>query len=313
MVTEAFEYIEEVESEEQEEEENKGSEEEENKSIEESSGEEGEENLSPAQELAQSEGWVPEEEWKGNKDEWIDYREFNTRGELMKRIQSQSKQIHPLKDEIAELKTALTSLGEHNKKIAEAEYNRAIKSLKVQKREAREEDDYATLDEIDEQIDELKDAKKELDATEDEKKEKPETKPQGLPPAQKQIVQDWYDKPSNKWYQEEEMLRPIADKLFISRLEQNGGDFSEAFKHMETKMQGKFPNETGGSHKRGGSVTEGSGRSAGRFKGNNKGPKFSKRDLNEEQAAVGKTFVDTGVFENMQEYVDQLVEIGELK
>lgn len=313
MATEAYEYEEVVETTEEEnkntEEDNKGKEEE----LSEESGEE--EDLSPAQELAQSEGWVPEDEWKGNKDEWIDYREFNTRGELMKRIQSQSKQIHPLKEEISELKTAMSFLGEHNKKIAEVEYNRAVKDLKAQKREAREEDDYAAIDEIDGQLDELKDAKKELDAKEDKKEESTEvsTKPQELPPAQKQIVKDWYDSPTNKWYQEEEMLRPVADQVFISRLEQNGGDFSEAFTYMETKMKSKFPEETGGSRKKGGSVTETSGRAAGRAKGNSKGPKFSKRDLNEEQAAVAKTFVDTGVFENIQEYVDQLVEIGELK
>jgi hypothetical protein len=263
--------------------------------------------ISPAEERARSEGWAGKDDWKGDPDDWVDYREFNYRGQLMNRIKSQSTQIHTLMDETKDTKEALAILGEHNKKIALTEYNRALKDLKEQRKEAREEDDLDAIDDIEESIAELKDAKKDLEKEPEKKKEK---EVQGLSPEQTEIVKEWYS--NNKWYEEDVFLQPIADKLFITRLEENKGDFAEAFDFMETKIKKRFPEEFKGSNSRkGSSVTESSGRSTGKQKSGSKS-KFSAKDMTEEQTRVGRTFVNNGVFDNMQEYVDQLAATGEL-
>ena len=267
-----------------------------------------EDETGPAETQARSEGWVDENEWKGDKDDWVDYREFNYRGQLMGRIKSQSTQIHTLMDETKDTKEALKVLGEHNKKIALTEYNRALKDLKDQRKTAREDDDLDALDDIEESIDELKEAKKDLEE-EPEKKEKKEQK--GLSAEQKQTVQDWYESPTNKWYQDNPYLQPVADKLFVYQMEQNGGNFSNALSYMAAEISKEFPDKVGGKTRKGSSVTESSGRSTGKQKGGSKA-KFSAKDLTEEQARVGKTFVNSGVFDNIQEYVEQLATTGEL-
>ena len=112
--------------------------------------------VDPAEELASSGGWVPQDQWKGDPKDWVDAREFNYRGELMKRIQSQSSQIHAQMAETEGLKDALKVLGEHNRTIAEKEYKKAVTDLKKQRREALKEEEFDLADELEEQLEEIK-------------------------------------------------------------------------------------------------------------------------------------------------------------
>ena len=266
-----------------------------------------EDEVDPAEELASSGGWVPEDQWKGNSKDWVDAREFNYRGELMKRIQSQSSQIHTQMAETEGLKDALKVLGELNQTIAEKEYKKAVTDLKKQRREAIREEEFDLADELEDQLEEIKEDQDKLKPVEVKPKE---TEKQGLPPAQQKLVKDWYEDTSNKWYSEDEFLRPVADQIFVRELEQNGGDFAGALDTMASKMKTRFPTETGTSSKKNkGAVTESSGRAVGK---NRSKSKFTKNDLTEDQLKVGKTFIDQGVFKNMQEWVDQLVEAEEL-
>jgi len=85
--------------------------------------------LSRIQEEAINQGWVPKEEFAGEEDEFIDAAEFVRRGELFRKIESQSK-------EMKELRKALNGLAGHNAKIREVEYKRAVDDLKAQKKTA---------------------------------------------------------------------------------------------------------------------------------------------------------------------------------
>jgi len=269
----------------------------------------------PGESKARDEGWVPRDEWKGKSADWVDFREFNIRGELMSRIKSQSGQLHALAKKTSNLEEALQVLGEHNKKIADQEYKRAIKDMRAQLREAKGEEDFDTVDELEEQIETLKESQKDLQKEEKEAEETKTSKKEvskELPPAQKKIVEDWYNDPNNKWYEEDPFLQPIADRLFVTRLEQNGGDFSDAFSYMETKIKNRFPDEFGETSKRKGSVTESNGRASGKKKAGSKS-KFTKSDLSEEQLKVAKTFVDQGIYDNIQDYVNELVSLGEVE
>jgi hypothetical protein len=266
------------------------------------------EDVDPALSKAEEDGWVPKEDWKGNPKDWVDYREFNIRGELMTRIKSQSHQLHTLMGETKDLKDALQVLGEHNKKTAEREYNRAIKTLKAERRDAREANDYEALDEIEDQIDELTEAKKDLDVEETSK----DTKNVGPTPEQKAYVQNWIEKPENKWYIEDKALTAAADSFIWEYAQSHPNDLEGAIGHMEKQMRKRFPEETGDKQfKRGSATTETDGRTKGKTQRSNK--KFTQKDLTEEQRRVGKTFVDQGVFDSIQEWVEELAKNGDLE
>lgn len=266
------------------------------------------ESLDPAVEKARDDGWVPQDEWKGKPEDWVDYREFNVRGELMGRIKSQSTQLHSLMDKTNSLEEALKVLGEHNKKIAETEYNRALKTLKEERKEARENDDYDALDEIDEQIDELKAAKKELSETkEEETKLKAENK--GPTPEQQRLVQDWLDSPQNQWYAKDKALARVADSYIMEYAQDNPNDLEGALEYMNKEMRNNYADKVGGTSKKGSAVTEADGRNRGKATG--KSTKFTVKDLTDEEKRVGKTFVDQGVFDNMQEWADSVAKTRE--
>ena len=77
--------------------------------------------LTGAEQQAYAQGWRPQDEWSGDPDKWVDANEFIFRGELMDRIQKQTKVINNQNAELGEVKEALKVLAEHNKQIAEKE------------------------------------------------------------------------------------------------------------------------------------------------------------------------------------------------
>lgn len=271
--------------------------------------EEGDE-LSETEQAAYAQGWRPEDEWKGDPAKWVDAKEFVFRGELMERIQKQTKVINNLQSTQDELKDALKVLGEHNHQIAQKEYDRALSTLRRERREALREDDHDKVDELEDRIDELKDAKDELKEEtkkEPEKGTDKEEKTTELPP----IVGEWLVA-NQKWYDSDEIMRGAADTIFLNYMGKNPEDFDGALKVVDEKMRSRFPEEFGLSKKpKASSVSESNGRAKGSKK-STKSNKFTSRDLTEEQHKIAKTFVDSGVFENMQEYVDQLADLGEL-
>jgi len=256
--------------------------------------------LSPTEEKAMASGWRPEDEWDGESDEWIDAKTFNRNGEFMTRIQKQSKELSSNRDQMDKLKSAMKELGEHNKKIAEQEYKKAISALKKEKLLALEEEDHRAAEEIADKIDELKEAKQE--AKEAPAMEKP---PADIAPAPEFTT--WAG--DNSWYHNDVILRGAADALGEEYANANpGAPLADVLDHVTKAIKGEFPNKFGNKNQSNpGSVTEKSsnGRKA-------KKSKYSEKDLSDEQRQFAKMFVDTGAFENVQEYVDQLVISGEL-
>ena len=67
--------------------------------------------VNPGEDKARNGGWRPEGEWDGKPEDWVDYREFNVRGELMGRIQEQSGILNNQKKMLDEQKQALKDMG----------------------------------------------------------------------------------------------------------------------------------------------------------------------------------------------------------
>ena len=106
---------------------------------------------SPDEEAAMQSGWRPKDEWDGDPDEWVSAREFNRRGELMRKIHNQNRQIK-------QLDSVVNTLANQQKKIFGAGYEKAKRELKSQLREANKEGDDATAEAIEERLEQLETA-----------------------------------------------------------------------------------------------------------------------------------------------------------
>ena len=105
--------------------------------------------LTAAEQKAMEQGWVPQDQWEGDPEQWRPAKEFLDRGELFKKIEDQNRTIK-------EFKRALDDLKQHHSKTRETEYARALQALKAQKKTALEEGDADTVIKLDDQIDLVK-------------------------------------------------------------------------------------------------------------------------------------------------------------
>lgn len=264
-----------------------------------------EEEHDPVVAKALEQGWRPEDEWDGDPADWVDAKEFVFRGQLMERISQENKTNKKLQSELEGVKKALKELGEHNKKLAKIEYDRALKKLKQEKLNALEEGDHSTVLEIDEQIDSLKETQDDYDYGVDDQEEE-DTRPQYTDEDVK-LLQTWVSR--NPWFNTDVAMNGAVDALANRYLAKHPEDVEGMLKYVDVEIRKEFPHKFK-KRATGQSVTEVNGRGQSKKKTVTK--KFSEKDLNDEQRTVAKTFVKQGVFDSVQEYIDQLVELGEL-
>ena len=265
-------------------------------------GEEGND-LTPEQALATEGGWKPEEEYTGDEGKWIDARTFNMRGELMDRIKSQTSQLRGQDRKINKLEEGLKNLSEHNNKMDEIAFKKALTELKTLKSDAMDVADHVQVVEIDDQIADLKASQQEADRVQDPAEEV------GVNPE----VAAWIDR--NEWYKTDTTLRGAADALTMevvrTRPELKGHP-TEVLDLVSKRLKEEFPGKFGKVRRATTqSVAEpGQADTSSRSKGSSK--KYTSKHLNEDQLAIGKTFVEAGAMKNLNEYTSQLAEMGEL-
>lgn len=261
------------------------------------------------EEKAADKGWTPKEDWDGDPEMWVDAGEFMRRGELMDRISEQTRHLKSSQSEIQALKEGLAVLTERNKKIAVQEYEKAMKDLKDQKAEALGLGDTHKAVDIDEKIDELKEARKELDSD--------ETKnvPNNTQPNQQDIdpyVLEWENK--NSWYTSDVIMKGAADALIMDYVNRNPsakGNPKQILDYVDEQMSEKFPSEDKSRNRPNGTIDpDASGKAnANKSKGDNKAAKGKVRNLTPEQRKIAERFVAQGIM-TLEEYAEQLGELG---
>lgn len=256
--------------------------------------------ISPDEELATKSGWQPLTDWEGDAEDHVSAKEFNFRGELMDRIKAQTSQGRTQDGKIAEMEAALHSLGEHNKKVQEVAYKKAINDLKKQKVEALEVDDHTSVVDIDEQMADLKETKKQADA-----EPAPTTQEDVLDP----LVEKWIS--DNPWYETNPALQGAADGLARSYLiEHPNAQLVDAIPYVTQEMKKLLPDDVDTTKgKRQNNVTEVNTNTS--IKAQSK--KYTQKHLNTEQKKIGNTLVAAGAMESLQEYVNQLADIEALE
>lgn len=252
------------------------------------------------EEIAMSKGWKPAEEWDGEPDAHIGAKEFLDREPFFERIRSQSSEIKRTKKELSELKETIKELAEHHQNVREIEYKRAMEDLKARRKEAFETGDYDRLEEVEDKMKELSDIN-----------EKQPSKAQGKESSGEEVlpeVQDWMEE--NSWYNEDPVRKAVLEACLQQVIDKNPDITDTPRKALEeaTKLAKKeVPGRFGLERNRSSSVIEPGDSDTRVRSGRNK---FSARHLSEEQRAVGKRFIATGAVKSLDEYAQQLGEIG---
>lgn len=251
----------------------------------------------PHEELARQGGWKPLEEWDKAPEDWVDAKTFNRNGEYMERIKSQSSLIKKLEKRQAQTEATLKDLAEHHNKVKELEYDRALKDLKALKKDALDLGDHERVVEIDDKILDLKKA--------DDKK----TVASNTPEMHEDVI-EWIE--NNPWYNSDPALAGAANGIvadIINKEPHLQGQVREVLDRATTKLKEEFPQKFGVKPKNS-RVTEPSSTEASTRSSST--PKVTARQLDEEHKKIGKRLVAAGALKNLDEYAQQLAEIGGL-
>lgn len=255
--------------------------------------------ISQAEQLARSQGWRPKEEWEGNEDKWVDYKEFNFRGELMDRIKRQNS-------EVSELRQVVQDLVRHNQEISKKDHKRVMDGLKVEKIKAIEEGNAEKAVEIDDMIDDMKN-----------KVNQPSQNPTSIPPDVQRRIQDDFSqwKAENTWYGSDSEITREADELGMDKAIRKerqlrrplGPDdlkeiYDEVTKSMRKLYPEKFHNQNRAKPAAVASSTVGTSKEGGK-------KKYTINDLPEEARSIARRFEKQGVM-SVHDYAMQLKESG---
>lgn len=176
------------------------------------------------EERAMAAGWKPKDQWEGDPKKWVPADEFNRRGELFGKIDS-------LSHDLRETKKVLRLMQDHHAKVAEVEYERALKTLKEQKRRAMIEGDTDAVVDIDDRIIDMKAARK---ANEDAPQEQRQT-------VDPRFVQ-WTER--NGWYNQDNELRAFADEVGLAHARANPDKAPEdVLKYVEQRVRRVYPDK----------------------------------------------------------------------
>lgn len=209
---------------------------------------------------ARNMGWVPEEDFRGNKDHWVDAEQFVERGRqvlpilvqnnkrLQRELLTRDQKIGNLQTSLESQQEMLERLEDRYGKITQQAVTDAKARLKAELKEAREDDDLDKELDIQEQLRALNDVKPEEKPV---KKEAPKVDTSLSP----EFVQ-WHA--DNPWYGEDKkktkaVLR-IAEDLRDDGNTMTGIDFmEECVRQYEDTSTQAPPNRTPVSRVDGGS------------------------------------------------------------
>lgn len=257
--------------------------------------EEGEGEQYNATELkAMEKGWSPDKDNLPEGKEWIGAGEFLRNERLY-------SEIHKLKREVRARGREFEVLKEHHKKVADTEREKLLAQLKHQKKQALEDDDHEAVVEIDEQIMDVKAAANAPDEVEAQN-------------VDNTAFLEWVE--NNQWYETDDGMRQTAEEIGAAYVTQTQGKASpqQLFKYVEDRIKQLYPQKfeptkPAQAKRKAAPAVEAGGNN--RVKQRAGAKKYTVKDLNEDQLKVMKTFEKSGVLKP-QEYIDELVRIGEL-
>lgn len=179
----------------------------------------------PVELRAKDMGWRPLEEFNGDEVDFIDAKEFIRRQPLFDKIEHQSKSLKNVTKALEAMKT-------HYTRVEEAAAQKALATLKAQRKQALSEGDGDSFEVFD---DEIKKTETQLDAI---------TQSKNVPIVEEPVNHpEWQAFNSrNPWYSTEDHMKLYADKVG-SKLAQQGVSPTDVLKQVEVAVRKEFPNK----------------------------------------------------------------------
>ncbi|MCP3924480.1 MAG: hypothetical protein GY714_18055 [Desulfobacterales bacterium] len=251
--------------------------------------------MSNQEEKARAQGWVPQEEYKGDSDNWKTAEQFIEVGEKISGVQKERNdrlldEVKKLTQQVSGYQNQFSEFKDiHSKELAavrEDSYNKALLKLKEKQVEAVENADVEEFEKTQAKIDNLK------------KPEKPETTKDPVvnnaPP--KEFV-EFADK--NKWYSTDKDLTEYAD--FIgSREAKNHSDPASFYAAVESKVKAQFPDKFKVKEEVPDVESSSSGTPTKQASG-----KHKFKDLPEDAKKACKKYVAAGLYKSEAEYMKE--------
>ena len=238
--------------------------------------------VDPYEEAARKEGWRPKDEFEGDPEKWRPAKEFVERGELFGKIDTLGK-------ELKETKKALKMLQEHNSKVKETEFKRAVEELKSLQKKHLEEgnsDEYLNTTEL------LTDLKAEQKAREVLNQQQAAQQKNQVDPR----FTEWAAK--NSWYEKDAEMKQFADTLGLGYAQANPGvDPDVVLEYVSKQVRQAFKDKFENPNRNRPSAVEGKST-----------PSTAKKDsieLSDDERRVMNTFIRQGVM-SKEEYIAQV-------
>jgi hypothetical protein len=245
-------------------------------------------------------GWVPVEEFRGNKESWVDADAFVKRGKeinpiLRKNNERLMTELNSTKSQIAELRAATEEFKKFQQETfakKEVELRTELETLKIQKKQAIREGDGDLAVDLDDQIDTVRENITESQKAKVEAARVPEPVQQPVPPE----VGEWMD--SNSWYSKDSKMRAATDAVASQIVKDQPWLAGKAFLDaLDRELSNTFSEEKLGKRVKPRSPVEGSttpSKSSG---------KQSFDNLPSEAKVAADKFVKQGIIKSREEYV----------
>jgi len=198
---------------------------------------------------AKSMGWVPEDQFKGNKDHWVDAEEFVERGRKVlpiliannkrqaRELLSRDQKIDTLAQQLANATTAIEKLEKHYTEANKRAVQNAKESLRNELKQAREDNDVDAEDRILGKLEEIRDQEREEAKPPEKKTEAPKT-PE-IPEDMKQWYREnsWFGSPKPEDMKKSKAIARIAEDMRDEGNELVGVEFmNEALRIYEEQV-----------------------------------------------------------------------------
>ena len=237
-------------------------------------------------------GWVPQDDFKGNPDIWKDAESFVKDGyEILPILRERTKKMALTMDatnqKLSKTESLLQTLTDHHKKTEESAYQRALKTLKAEQREAVKNNNLEEFDAINEQIETL---------------EKPVI--ESRPDEQPDFVL-W--KGENAWYSQRTDMANYADTIAEYVQKQNPTLKGKLFFDLVTdEVKKRFPDQFENPNKKKADFVEGGGGENETIE--KKGKKKTYGEMDQQAKDTCDNLVKAGVMEKDQ-YVKEYWEL----
>lgn len=247
---------------------------------------------SEAEENARAQGWVPQEEWKGDPERWSSAEEFIERGEKVNGIlKDRNKQLLSEVSALrAELRDSVRQFGESTRKAEERAYNKAIKDIQSQQRSAVEIGDAEAWQRLENEKDALS-----RDFSSAQQQQQQQTQ-QNSP-----IYEGW--KSDNPWYESDVEATAYAESIAGVVGRRHSGESRSFYDEIAAEVKKKFPEKFRNPNRDSPSAVQSATTSGG--KPQKKGKSYS--DLPPEAKTACDRFVGQGVM-SKEDYVKSYFE-----